>query len=289
MIELKRSKTLLCVIAMTSVLSACVSTSNDNDSASFTSTDSSTDTDTDTTASTGDDCVKELPTAYTEFASHVDVVLSEDGCSVTLESNGQPDHTSPYWDPDGMSGLWVAPENPDVFGDPDPDNSSGQASPGYIDDYINNYNLTVSLSPELASRTTATSLGAIGISVSGAPIFNDSEGPVDVTLQVIQGFDSNGGHTGPETYHYHLEPKAISFDDDSLVGVISDGFLIYGRKCNTIGDYPTDLDASGGHTGFTQHTGTEEEYHYHVVNETYLNDYYLLFAGDYQGTPNAFD
>jgi len=74
-----------------------------------------------------------------------------------------------------------------------------------------------------------------------------------------------------------------------LIGVISDGFLIYGRKCFSDGNYPTDLDISGGHTSFTQHTGTadgDEVYHYHIKNEFYLGEYYLLFPEDYQGTPN---
>ena len=32
---------------------------------------------------------------------------------------------------------------------------------------------------------------------------------------------------------------------------------------------------------------TEAEYHYHIQNTTYLNQYYIIFPGDYQGTPNA--
>ena len=30
----------------------------------------------------------------------------------------------------------------------------------------------------------------------------------------------------------------------------------------------------------------EGEYHYHIQNERYLDTYYILFPGDYQGTPN---
>lgn len=29
---------------------------------------------------------------------------------------------------------------------------------------------------------------------------------------------------------------------------MADGFFLYGRKCNSTGDYPEDLDASGGQT-----------------------------------------
>ena len=153
------------------------------------------------------------------------------------------------------------------------------------------FTLTVPIEPELASTSSATPLGAIGIATSGAPIFNDSEGNGDVSIGVIQGFDRNGAHTGPQTYHYHLEPEAISYDDDSLVGIMSDGFFIYGRRCYSSVDYPTDLDESNGHTSITQFTGSDAddaEYHYHISGEQYLNgDYYLIFPGNFQGTPNG--
>ena len=59
---------------------------------------------------------------------------------------------------------------------------------------------------------------------------------------------------------------------------------MYGRKCNSTGAYPTDLDASGGHTTTTQYTASEEEYHYHIINELYSNTgSYIAFAGPYQG------
>ncbi len=38
------------------------------------------------------------------------------------------------------------------------------------------YTVTVPAAPEIASSSTATGLGAIGIAVTGVPIFNDLEG-----------------------------------------------------------------------------------------------------------------
>ncbi len=222
-----------------------------------------------------------LPAAYSWFGSNVTVVL--DGSEVVLEATGQPDHTSCYWNPDNASGLYVTCD-PDIT-------DEARMSPGFIEEYNNLFTLRVPVEPTLASSSSATSLGPVGIAVSGAPIFNDQEGPnVDLEIGVISGFDRNGAHTGPSTYHYHLEPKAITNDDDSLVGVIADGFLLFGRKCWSTGDYPTDLDNSGGHVAFTQYTGTatgDEEYHYHIKDEFYLGAYYLLFPEDYQGTPNS--
>jgi hypothetical protein len=141
------------------------------------------------------------------------------------------------------------------------------------------------VNPELASNTTATRLGAIGIAVSGAAIYNDQEGngPLE---QAAGSLDYTGGHIGPSVYHYHLEPIAFSNDDENLVGIMADGFFIYGRKCHSVDGYPSDLDESGGHTATTQHTD-ESEYHYHIINELYLNEHYIIFAGDYQGTPNT--
>lgn len=214
--------------------------------------------------------------AFEDFGANVTIVL--DGDDVILEGSGKPDHTSTYWNPNSPTGLYV---------DPDPAITNVFAkSPGDIDDYNNTYTLRISNDPQLAATSSPTTLGAIGIAVSGAPIFNDEEGPgVALAMGVINGFDRNGAHTGPETYHYHLEPKAISDDDEELVGIISDGFFLYGRRCNSInGGYPNDLDASGGHVSRTQHT-RDAEYHYHIMNELYLGAYYLNFPGNYQGTP----
>ena len=61
-----------------------------------------------------------------------------------------------------------------------------------LEDYLNDFDLTVPVSPELAATSSATPLGAIGIALSGAPIFNDTEGTGDVSIGVIQGFDRNG-------------------------------------------------------------------------------------------------
>ena len=159
-------------------------------------------------------------------------------------------------------------------------------APGDIDDFNGSYTLRFPDNPELASSTSSTGLGAIGIAVSGAMIYNDEEGPGVAIYDALPSLDYCGAHTGPQSYHYHLEPTAWSQDDKNLIGVISDGFFLYGRKCNSTGTYPTDLDASGGHTSATQHN-SNGEYHYHIQNSLYLNQYYILFPGDYKGTPNT--
>ncbi len=255
----------------------------------------SNDDSNDTTTTTDDgDATAELHAAFAEFdQDNVSVLLS--GSNVIIESNGYPNHTSPYWSNttertaiDPMGNVLVTPaadENHPLFIEPTLTTYEMMA-PGNIDDFNGSYSLTVSSSPQLASTTTATGLGPIGIAVSGAMIYDDQEGPNVPLDDAVPSLDYTAAHTGPQSYHYHLEPKAFSNNDDNLVGIISDGFFVYGRICASTGSYPEDLDTSGGHTSTTQHTD-QEEYHYHIQDELYLNQYYIIFPGDYQGTPNA--
>ena len=87
----------------------------------------------------------ELAPAFAEFDSvNVSVVLAGD--RVTIESNGLPNHTSPYWSPDHP--LFVEPTV----------TTRERMVPGYIDDSEDDeelngsYTLTISASPQLASR-----------------------------------------------------------------------------------------------------------------------------------------
>ncbi len=216
--------------------------------------------------------------AFDEFNPDA-VTVSFDGNEITIESNGMPNHTSPYWEE--TNPLYI---DPIVAVALTPGRIGGDRS----------FTVTVPTTPEIAATSTETGLGAIGIAVSGVPIFNDLEGPNRPLEEVIvETFDYAGAHNGPSGYHYHIESydvpenTVLSYDDEKLVGIMSDGFLIYGRKCNAIGDHPTDLDVSGGHYGPTQHSDGEEFYHYHIINEYYLGNVIALFAGELQGTPNT--
>jgi len=216
--------------------------------------------------------------AFDEF-NPLCTVISFDNGNITIESSALPNHTSPYYQ--SNNSLYIDP----VVADPD------QMSPGKIS--ARNYTLTVPSNPQIAASPSSTGLGAIGISVTGAPIFNDEEGPnISLSENVASGFDYAGGHMGPTGYHYHLESQdveentTLSHDDDKLIGILQDGFLIYGRRCN--GEHPTDLDESGGHSSTTQHSDGNSFYHYHIINEIYTGSYILLFGSDLKGIPNSF-
>ena len=249
-------------------------------------------TNADSTGGTTTGGVIGLHPAFAEFDSeNFTIVL--DGDEVVLESNGLPNHVSPYWSnttaresPDGMGPATpAAAEDHPLFVAPTATNFQNMA-PGNIDDFMGSFELRVPVSPVLAATTTATGLGPIGMAVSGSMIYNDEEGPNIPLDGAVGSLDFTAAHTGPQSYHYHLEPKAWSDDDDALIGVMADGFFLYGRRCNSTGEYPEDLDESGGHECPTQHTESPE-YHYHVQNELFLNEYYILFPGDYQGTASA--
>jgi hypothetical protein len=241
--------------------------------------------DEETTTTTPLGTTEGLHAAFAEFNSE-SFTITMSGDEVTLITNGMPNHMSPYWSNTTARLMTAAAaENHPLFEEPTV-TSHDDMAPGNIDDFNGSYTLTVPVSPTLASSTSSTGLGAIGLAVSGATIYNDEEGPNVPLDNAVGSLDKSGAHTGPQSYHYHLEPKHWSDDDDKLIGIIADGFFLYGRKCNSTGAYPTDLDASGGHTSSTQHA-TDAEYHYHIQNDLYLGSYYILFPGDYQGTENA--
>ena len=211
--------------------------------------------------------VTELHAAFAAFNSKATTIYL-DGSNVVIETTGLPDHETVYWG----EGNVLYKEEPDV-----------DRTPSIMSSNNNATTIVVDATPNLTGSTVSTQLNTIGIAVSGASIFNDQEGGGPLS-QAAASLDWTGAHIGPGVYHYHLEPKAFTDDDEKLVGILLDGVFLYGRKCTSTGTYPTDLDASGGHTTATQYTDGEEEYHYHIINELYsTTGSYLAFAGPYQG------
>ena len=201
------------------------------------------------------------------------VTLSATTTTVTMKSNGTPDHVTPYW---GVgNALYEAPY-------------TGQnLNPGLIG--VQNYSMTIPINPTEASNKEATSLGPIGMALNGVPLYNDREGGnVPVDAGVLTSFDRAGAHPGPgNTYHYHSTGDFTGNDNANLIGFLRDGFAIYARKDND-GSYPSNLDANGGHVGTTAQSSTAI-YHYHASNTAYMNSrFYILKEGSYHGTKGTF-
>ena len=207
-----------------------------------------------------------LPVGFTKFIdTHTDVYIS--GNYVVVETAGIPNHNSPYWGAGHTN--YEAPH------------SGMNVNPNIIS--AQNFKFYIPLNPTVANTVASTPLGAIGVSLSGVPFYNQYAGPNNQPLaQETGSFDAYYGHpqqTGQ--YHYHWEPLYLTFADNSiLIGYSLDGFPVYGPTNQTDGNYPTDLDDINGHTHITNEypNGT---YHYHATSTVP----YLI--GGYKGTVGA--
>lgn len=190
------------------------------------------------------------------------------GSNVIITTQDLPDHTSPYWDT----------SNP-LYEDYNGTNTNWRQNPGSIQ--AQNIVFTIPLNPAEATNHQATSLGPIGIARNGVVFFNQYAAGNSPLAGEINSFDQWLGHPAMTTYHYHVEPSWLTkeYGDDAFVGLLSDGFPIYGPKesGNTITN--ADLDAYHGHTGVTADF-PNGIYHYHITSEDpYLN------GNGYFGTP----
>ncbi len=67
--------------------------------------------------------------------------------------------------------------------------------------------------------------------------------PEDISM-AVNSFDCCTGHPDPVnvgTDHDHTETAAITSDDSNLVGMMKDGYFVYGRR-DVDGRMPSDLD-----------------------------------------------
>jgi len=114
------------------------------------------------------------------------------------------------------------------------------------------YNFTIPTTPKYSSKVTNTSLGSIGVMISGAVLYNPFEGD-GKTVAMASNFtitDASGitasfvdkcaGHPTPGqgAYHYHGLPTCVTAKVDKvgkpshIIGFALDGFPIYGDRDN---------------------------------------------------------
>lgn len=191
------------------------------------------------------------------------------GNTVTFTTQDLPNHTSPYW-----------PTNNELYAAYNGTNSNWNQNPNEIAEQ--NVVFTITLNPEKAANNQVTSLGPIGISRNGVVFFNQYAGPDEPLTNEINSFDQWLGHpTGFGMYHYHIEPTYLTseFGEDAFLGLLSDGFPVYGPVENGKTITNSDLDAYHGHTSATEDF-PDGIYHYHVTSEDpYIN------GNGYYGTP----
>jgi hypothetical protein len=212
-----------------------------------------------------------LSGAWLKFSCRVD--LSATSAAVTAVSDGQPDFKSNYFAT--SNACWesytAATQNP---------NSIATKS----------YTVAFPLAPNNLSRTMQMT-AVVGLAINGVPIYGNFAAPGDDIFAEAKTFDRCGGHPQMAgAYHNHAEPLSISYDDDHLIGMMRDGYAIYGRK-DSDGSYPT-LDAYGGHTAVTPDS-TTAVYHYHLSEQTSTatgtagQKQWFLTKGMFRGSPGS--
>ena len=205
------------------------------------------------------DILTGAPAAYAHFDDAVSVYV--DGEAIIIESDGVPNHSSPYYDTSSPN-----------YTSYDGENAQFSLNPNRIE--VQQYTFRIPLNPTEADRKEATPLGAIGVALNGVAIYNQYAGPNQPLTFEINSFDQFNGH--PQqfgAYHYHLEPVYITdlVGKEGLIGYLLDGFPVYGPREG--GDTITnlDLDAYHGHAHATAEY-PDGIYHYHITAEDpYIN------------------
>ncbi len=151
--------------------------------------------------------------------------------------------------------------------------------------------LNIPLNPNKTSQSMA--LGPVGLAIDGVAIYDNQAAPGNNIFDELGSFDECQGHPDNSSmYHYHTEPYSISHDDDNLIGVMRDGYFVYGRLDQN-GTLPSNLDSNGGHTGVTPFSNGVSVYHYHLNLQSGVNTAgasvsgWFLTTGNYYGTPGS--
>jgi len=150
--------------------------------------------------------------------------------------------------------------------------------------------MTAPLAPSTANGNTTVPGAGIGLAIDGVVLYSDYAAPGDDIYQEAQSFDRCQGHPqNTNQYHHHAEPYAITQDDDALVGVMRDGYFVYGRR-DPDGSGPGEADGGltapyYGHVGITVDSPNTPVFHYHVHYETNgTESEYFITPQRYYGT-----
>lgn len=165
------------------------------------------------------------------------VKLTYSGTSIIMQPDGIPNHPRDEY--------YAVPKSQDVVV-PDATTAMVVKDPTKAQ----SYKFTIPSKPKFSSTTTKTSLGSIGVMISGAVLYNPYEGD-NKTPAMANNFtitDENGitasfvdkcaGHPIPfqGAYHYHGLSSCVTVKVDKVgkqshvIGFALDGFPIYGDR-----------------------------------------------------------
>lgn len=151
------------------------------------------------------------------------------------------------------------------------------------------YTVNFPLAPD-TNFQSMNGTAVVGLALNGVPIFGNFAAPGDDIFREALTFDRCGGHPQMAgAYHYHGEPYSLSYDDSRLIGVLRDGYPVYGRN-ESDGGVPT-LDTYGGHSSVTADSDGAAVYHYHLNQQTSSavgtagQMQWFLTKGTFRGTP----
>jgi hypothetical protein len=253
------------VLAVALLASACGGSDADSSAADSTTTSSSNAT-TGTGGGTSD-----LSAGFRQASWGSNVTVTYEDGSLHYVSDGLPNHerNAEYALPN--AGVRV------------PDASSATA--GADPTVAQSYDYTIPLTPTKAAAPTSTSLGVIGVMISGASLFNPYEGD-GATVATASNFsvknasgqdvfflDDCSGHPTPMgQYHYHALPKCVTATVDKtdgpshIIGIAFDGYPIYGdRDIDGKQITAADLDECNGITSATPEF-PDGVYHYVLLD-----------------------
>ena len=199
-----------------------------------------------------------LPAIFALFTNGVTV--TKDGDYVVIRTKDLPDHKTPYYDT--ANPLYTAYNG---------SNASFKINPNRIAEQQLSFRIPIA--PSRLSSASPTPLGPIGVAFNGVALFNQYAGPNQPLTGEIDSFDQYNGHpqqTGQ--YHYHVEPVWLtSSSKGAIVGILLDGYPVYGPVENGKTLTSADLDALHGHTGATKEY-PNGIYHYHTTADApYIN------------------
>mgnify|MGYP001627752072 FL=1 len=218
------------------------------------------------------------------WADNVTITIDTDANTFRFQSDGIPSH--------GFAEKYLIPS--------DPTDQPFRDKPAAFFEVVNSaeyftetqIDTTITTQPVYVEDATDTSLGRIGVALSGAQLFNDYEDMARAVVaqddQVIHDhvpfLDDCNGHTlvDGSDYHYHGIPVCITQasaqtgEHSVMIGVLEDGFPVYSNQ----GDggvivTNADLDECSGHVGVTPEF-PEGIYHYHLTADEapYMIDCY---------------